>query len=166
MSSLRAVRTARQLLDGAAVEIARREIHLGKAAAGGKYVVDEADALEQFRPIDVGDQAHTGDDVAYRDVRGALPVVFVAHDRVGRRSLRRQTLVEPGQRWRDPRILVAQSVHELDRERVRQPGALVTREHHRHRFGRVSASAQQTVGEAVGLLRVRRDCARSAPPAA
>jgi hypothetical protein len=43
-------------------------------------------------------------------------------------------------------------VHELDRERVREPGALVTREHHRHRFGRVSASAQQPVGEIVGFL--------------
>src|SRR4029450_6858307 len=42
---LRVLRTTRQLLDGVAVEIAGREIHLRKAA-GGEYVVDEADALE------------------------------------------------------------------------------------------------------------------------
>jgi hypothetical protein len=43
-------------------------------------------------------------------------------------------------------------VHELDRERVRELGASVASEHHRHRFGRVSASAQQPVGEIVGLF--------------
>src|SRR5690349_3666156 len=37
---LRVLRTTRQLLDGVAVEIAGREIHLRKAA-GGEYVVDE-----------------------------------------------------------------------------------------------------------------------------
>ena len=90
----------------------------------GEHVVHQADALEQLGPIDVGDQAHAGDDVAHRDGRGALPLVFVAHDRVGCRSLRRQMLVEPRQRGRDPRILVAQPVHELDGECVRQRRAV------------------------------------------
>ena len=92
---LGAIRAARQFLDGAAIEIARREIHLGKSARSGEHVVDKADALEQLSPIDVGDHAHAGDDVAYRHGRSALPLVFVAHDRVGSGSLRRQTLVEP-----------------------------------------------------------------------
>ena len=56
----------------------------------------------------------------HRDARGALPLVLVAHHGVGRRSLHRQTLVEPGQRRRDARILIAQPVHELDRKGVRQ----------------------------------------------
>ena len=62
-------RAARQLLDRAAVEIARREIHRGEVAAGAQRVVDQADALEQLRPVDVGDQPHAGDDVAHGDVR-------------------------------------------------------------------------------------------------
>jgi hypothetical protein len=92
---LGAIRAARQFLDGAAVEVARREIHLGKGARCSEHVVDEADALEQLSPIDVGDHAHAGDDVAYRHGRSALPLVFVAHDRVCSGSLRRETLVEP-----------------------------------------------------------------------
>ena len=42
----RAVRPARQFLDGAAVEIARREIHVAKQAGGREHVVHQADALE------------------------------------------------------------------------------------------------------------------------
>ena len=69
MSSSVRFGAARQFLDGAAIEIARREIHVAKRAAGGEHVVDQADALEQLGPIDVGDQAHAGDDVAHRDGR-------------------------------------------------------------------------------------------------
>ena len=86
---LGAIRAARQFLDGAAIEIARREIHLGKGARSGEHVVNNANALEQLSPIDVGDHAHTGDDVAYRHGRSALPLVFVADDCVGSGSLRR-----------------------------------------------------------------------------
>ena len=44
--------------------------------------------------------------------------MILAHDRVGSRSLRRQALVEPRQRRRDPGILVAQPMDELDCEGV------------------------------------------------
>ena len=94
----RAVRTARQFLDGAAIEIARREIHVAKRAAAGERFVHQADALEHLGPIDVGNHAHAGDDVAHRDDAGTLPLVLVVHDRVRRRSLRGEMLVEPGQR--------------------------------------------------------------------
>ncbi len=117
-------RAARQLLDGAAIEIAGRKIHVAKVAAAGQHVVDQADALEQLRPVDVGDQAHAGDDVAHRYGAGALPVMLVANDRIGGRSLCGQALVEPSQRRRDARILVAQPVHELDGESVGQPDLL------------------------------------------
>ena len=46
---------------------------------------------------------------------------------VGRRVLDRQTLVEPCQRGRDPRILIAQPMHELDREGLRQRLPLMPR---------------------------------------
>ncbi len=87
------IRATRQFLDGAAIEIARREIHLGKRTPRLEHVVDEADALEQLSPVDIGDHPHTGDDVAYGHGRSALPLVFVAHDFVGSGSTRRQTLV-------------------------------------------------------------------------
>ena len=56
------------------------------------------------------------------------------------------------QRGRDPGVLVAQPVHELDGECVRQRRAMPIREHHRHRFGGAAARAQQAVGESVRLL--------------
>ena len=72
----RAVGAPRQFLDGAAIEIARREIHVAKRAAGGEHFVHQADALEQLGPIDVGNHAHAGDDVAHRDNAGALPLML------------------------------------------------------------------------------------------
>ena len=92
-------------------------------------------------------------------VGGALPLVLVVHDRVGRRSLCRQMLVEPGQRRRDPGVLVAQPLHELHGERVRQRRAFEPREHHRRRLGGAAAGAQQAVGERVRLPAARRCCA-------
>ena len=79
-------------------------------------------------------------------------LVLVAHDRVRRRSLRRQMLVEPRQRGGDPGILVAQPVHQLDGECVRQRRAFALREHTRRRFGGAAASTQQAVGETIRLL--------------
>ena len=84
MSSSVRFGAARQFLDGAAVKVARREIHVAKRGAGGEHIVYQADALDQLGPIDVGDHAHAGDDVAHRDHRGALRLVFVMHDRVCR----------------------------------------------------------------------------------
>ena len=124
-----AVGAARQFLDGAAIKIARREIHVAKRAAGREHVVHQADALEQLRPVGVGNHAHAGDDVAHRDDAGPLPLVFVVHDRVCRRSLRGEMLVEPCQRRGDPGILIAQTVHELDGEGVGQERAVALCEH-------------------------------------
>ena len=89
----RSGRAARQLLDRAAVEVARRKIHGREsrrrlAATSSTRLI----ALEQLRPIDVGDQAHAGDDVADRDVGGALALMLLAHHLVGGRALRRQAL--------------------------------------------------------------------------
>ena len=112
------VRSARQFLDGGAIEIARGEIHVLEGAVGGKRVIDQADVLEQFFPVDVRDQAQAGDDVAHGDAGGALPLMDLAHHSVGGGALRRQTLVEPGQGRGDGRILIAQPMDQLDREGV------------------------------------------------
>ena len=149
---LRAVGAARQFLDGAAIKIARREVHVAKRAAGGERVVHQAYALEQLGPISVGNHAQAGDDVAHRDDPGPLPLVFVVHDHVCRRSLRGEVLVEPCQRGGDPGILIAQPVYELDGEGVGQVRAVAMCEHNRCRFGGVSARTKQAVGETVRLL--------------
>ena len=149
---LRAVRAARQFLDCAAVERARWEIHALEVAAGRENSIDEAEPLEQLLPVDIGNQAQAGDDVANRDVRRALPAMYVAHDCIGCRVLDRQTLVEPCQRRRDLRILIAQPMHELDRKGSRERPALMRDENDSDRLGRSAACAEQTVGEAVRHL--------------
>ena len=65
---LRARRATRQLLDRAPVKIACREVHGGERARRAQPCVDEAHALEQLRPVDIGDQPHAGDDVAHRNL--------------------------------------------------------------------------------------------------
>ena len=131
------------------------EIHVREVAAAAQDVVDEADALEQLGPVDVGDQPHAGDDVAHGDVRGALPLVFLAHQFVGGRSLAPEAVFQPADGRRRLRILVAQALDELDGETLGERHVLVGRQ--RRRVGRDVVHAQQPVGHQVGLL------ARGAP---
>ncbi len=162
---LRPLRAAREVLDRAAVERARRKIHFLEAAIGGKDGVDEAESLEQLLPIDFGDQTQAGDDVADGDVRGALSTMDVAHDRLGRRVLDRQTLIEPCQRRRDPRILVAQPMHELNGERFGKRRALMGEKDDGDRFGGPFPGSEQPVGQAVRHITRRatlRDLLREA----
>ncbi len=146
------MRPARQLLDRAAVEVPRREVHVRESRAGRQRRVDEAHPLEQLGPVHLGDQAHARDDVAHRDVRDAAALVLVVDGRVGRRPLRGEALVEPRQRGGDLRILVAQPQGELHGERLGQRGAPVFGEHHGHRFRGASPDTQQAVGDSVRLL--------------
>ena len=161
---LGAAGAARELLDRAAVAVARREVHLREVALGAQRGVDEADALEELRPVDRGDQPHAGDHVADRHVHRALALVLVAHDLVGRRALRREALVEPLQRRRDARILVAQPLHELHGERARQAAPARARAAPRRparRRGRRRRAAGRPARRPARALRGR---ARSARP--
>ena len=91
----------------------------GEVAAGAQDVVDQADALEELRPVDVGDQAHAGDDVAHGDVGRALALMLARAPLVGRRALARQPLFEPARAAGvTSRVLVAQPLDELDDEAV------------------------------------------------
>ncbi len=83
----RQCRAARKTLYCPAVEVARGKIHRGKVAAGAQQVVHQADTFEELRPIHIREQPHAGDDVAYRHVRRALPLMLVAHGLVRGRSL-------------------------------------------------------------------------------
>ena len=86
---------ARHLLDGGAIEIAGGEIHVAEGAAGTQHFIDWTDRLEELAPVDVGDQAHAGDDVAHRDVGRALELVFLAHQLVGVASFADEPLFQP-----------------------------------------------------------------------
>ena len=83
------------------------KIHAFEAAVGRKDCVDEAQPLEQLLPVDVGNQAQAGNDVANGDIRCALLAMDIAYRCVGSRVLSRQMLVEPCQCGGDHRILIA-----------------------------------------------------------
>ena len=63
-----------------------------------------------------------------------------------------ETLLEPGQRGGDPRILIAQPQGELDRERGPQPGVVVGGEHLGYRLRGLACGTEQAIGKAIRLL--------------
>jgi hypothetical protein len=140
-------RAAREHLDRAAIAVARREIHRGEVAARAQRRVDQTDLLEQLSPVHRGDQPHAGDDVAHGDVHRPLAVMFGAHGAVAIRALAAQAILEPEQRRRHARILVAQTLDELRHEGGRQRRlALGTQLLHRRR---IAARREQAVGDRV-----------------
>ncbi len=52
------LRAPGQLFDGRAVEIAGGEIHVREGTGGFQHIVDQADLLDQFAPVDVRHQPH------------------------------------------------------------------------------------------------------------
>ncbi|MNO61713.1 hypothetical protein D3C76_523680 [compost metagenome] len=144
------VRAARQLLDGAAVEVAGGKVHGGEGAAGAQVLVDQADAFEQLGPVDIGDQPHAGDDVAHGDVGRALALLGVLHHGFGRYALGAQAFVEPAECGGDPRVLVAQALGELGGEEFRQRLARSRGDIGIQRHTR-AAGGEQAVGECIGI---------------
>ena len=144
-------RAARKFFDGAAIKRPGREIHFPKAAALRQFGVDETKALEQLLPIDLGDHPKAGDDVSHGDVDRALSAMHLAHRRVRGEALFGQPLVEPGQRRRELRVLVAQPMHQLDGKGVRQWPVGTASEDGRGRLGRTAADAEQSIRKAIGL---------------
>ena len=144
------IRAARHPFDRGAVEVAGGEVHGGEIAAGAQDIVDRTDLLEQLCPVDVGDQAHAGDDVAHRDVGRALEIVLLADQLVGGRAFARQSSFQPANGGRRLGVLVAQALDELDDEALGERRPLVGLE--RPGIGHEIAHAQQPVGHGVGLL--------------
>jgi hypothetical protein len=68
----------RRLLNRMAVAIAGREIHRGIRIRGivAQLAFDQADTLEEQRPVDRRDPAHAADDVADRELFGSLALVL------------------------------------------------------------------------------------------
>ena len=155
---------SRELLDGVTVAVAGREVQGAEVAVGSQRLVDEADAFEELGPVEGGHRPHAGDHVANRHVRGGLVLELDAHELVGRRSRRRELLVEPGERRHGLGILVTQTLDELDGERRRQCGGVKGSE--RERPGRLSGEAEELVRQGVGLVAGGTSLARSARRAA
>ena len=75
-------RTPGEALNGAAIKISCRKIHLGKGTACCQDCIDDAEPFNQFAPIDVRDQPHAGDDILHRDTGRALALKLVPDNRI------------------------------------------------------------------------------------
>jgi len=147
---LAVTRAARQLLDRAPVEITGGKVQRGEIAFGTEHRIDQTHALDQFPPIDRGNQAHAGDDVADGDVRRTLTQLLAADHLFGGGLLRGQTLVQPRQRRDRARILFPQPLDQLHRERRCQRAAAAGKVLRRG-FG-FAAGVEQPIGKPVGLF--------------
>ncbi len=105
------------LFDRVAVQVARGEIHFREPAGGSEHTVHEAHALDDGRPINIGNTAHARDDVAHGDVGAALAQVLFLHHAVDAGALRGKSFLEPAADTAGLRILIAQPMHEFDGER-------------------------------------------------
>ena len=144
----------RQGFDGAAIEIAGGKIHLREVGLGAQGGVDQADALEELRPIDRRDQPHAGDDIAHRDVHRTLALNLAADDLVGGGVFGGEPVVQPAQGRRLLGIAVAQALRQLHGEFAR-PGDLIQGPALRRRRC-VGAGAEQAICEGIGVHRRRQ----------
>ena len=119
----RLARALRQLLDRVAVPIAGRKVHL-RVRAGGiltQDLLDQADALEEQRPVDRGQQPHARDDVADGELIGSAPLMLGAQHLFRRVPLSLERPLQRAPRGRRRRRLITQPVQQLDNEWSRQP---------------------------------------------
>jgi hypothetical protein len=78
--------------------------------------------------------------------------MLVVHDLVGAHALRREALLQPEQRRRDLRILVAQPLHELNGEgSVQGRCRFALAKHRGERLGGAPVHPQEPVGQGVGF---------------
>ena len=106
------------------VMIACHEVRSSTARVGPEDGIDQTDALEEYLPVERGHQAHAGDHIADGHVHRRLSLVLDSDNLIDRRPLRREAFLEPAQRRRAHRVLIAQPLDELDREGRRQRGTL------------------------------------------
>ena len=116
---------ARQLLDGVAVAVARREVHSRVSARRilAKNLLDLADPLEEERPVDRRQQPHRRDDVADGELAGGLALMLDAEHLFGGIVLRFECALQGMPRRRGRGWLIAEPVEQLDDEGGREPAA-------------------------------------------
>ena len=81
-----------------------------------------------------------------------------AHGRIRSQALFREPLVEPGQRRREPRILIAKPMHEFDREGLGKGLRATSSENDRRRFRGAPAHTKQSIRKAIRLVARGRGC--------
>ena len=124
-----------------------------KSARSVQRFVDEADAFEELRPVDVRHQPHAGDDVAHRDVRGALAQVLFLQQAVrswsscsaSSFSSHSSAGVTFGS-WSRSRCTSCTAKAGVSAVRLAAPGA------QRVRIDALAVDAEQPVGDRVGFL--------------
>ena len=98
--------------------------------AGPQDLVDEAHALDELGPVEPRDEAHARDHVPDGHVHRRLALVLEPDGLLGRRALGDEALLEPAERRRRGRVLVAEALEELDpagrRQRRRRSAAGAT----------------------------------------
>ena len=119
---LRMRRTPGEILDGVAVTVTGQKIHRRIAFVGAQALVNQTHALDELGPVECGNGAHAGDDVASRQVVGDLVGVFTMHDFIKADTFPVQPFIEEIERVSGPWMRVVQALQDLDRERLPQRG--------------------------------------------
>ncbi len=109
---------AGQLLDRLPVSIAGREVHRRDIRPGTERLLDEADALEEVRPLEGREEPHARDDVADRHVPGDLPLMLGRDHLVQVLPVAGQAVVQPHETGRVDRVAVAEPLGQLHEERT------------------------------------------------
>ena len=148
-------RTPGKLFNCVPVPVPGRKIHRSKVALRTQCLINETYALEEFRPINGGHEAHARNDIADRDIHRALKLILLVDDLLGGGSLRRQPFVQPAKGGCYCRILISQASDELHRKRRRQRHSVEPPEGDFRRFGFIDADSQQSVSRNIGLLALR-----------
>ena len=118
----RLLRAPRQLLDGMAVAVARRKIHLDVRAGRifSKRLLDQSDAIEKQRPLNRREQSHARDHVPDRELIGRFALMLDPQHLLRSVALRLQRTLQrlPGGSRRGG--LIAQPLQQFDDEGRRQ----------------------------------------------
>ena len=141
-----------ETLDRMPVAVPRPEVHLAEAASHPEDVIDDADALNERRPVEPRDESHARDHVPDRDVHRCLALVLDADHLLGGHVLAGNDCLEPTERRRGVGILIPQPLEELDARRRRERRGSQATERGAGRLRAVRPETEQTVGELVGPL--------------
>ena len=139
-------------LDHVAIAIARGEIHsrINLGRIFGQLWIDQAYFFKELFPIEGRQQPHAGDDVAYSNLGGRLPMMFFMNDLLERNSLFGQLLLEPFHRRHHARILVAQTLDQLYHECAAR--FLTRSREQRNQFLRLAGHFENLVGQSVSFV--------------
>src|SRR2546423_6667727 len=96
--------------DDVAITVTRRKVHprIDARRVFAEQSVYETDALKEISPVERREQAHAGDDVPDRDLRGGLSLVLYVYELLYAFVLLQEVLFEPIHRGGDRRVLLAE----------------------------------------------------------